>query len=340
MSKVNQFIEEKIIDHGIEVIKYDTSPGSINRSLKYYFKKILVIIKASLFLLKYNKASRTKLYLSVSGRYGKLSELIYVIIARLKNIQMILHHHSFLYIDKTQLIAKLLFWLSGKKSYHIVLSDNMGILLKNKYSLQNNMITISNIAFYEIPEKSFNRSNYKIKTLGFLSNISFEKGIDTFVNLIDRLQEFGVIISADIVGPFENKLSKKYMDSVTKSNNNIKYIGPLYGDKKKDFYNKVDLFILPSLNEAEPLVIYESLMNSIPVISTSVGCVPEQIGNNSKVGISINKEDFIEKSTEWILERINFPLRYKESRIAALNQFIYLKANSNNQLDKFISLFN
>ena len=253
---------------------------------------------------------------------------------------MILHHHSFLYINKTQLIAKLLFWLSGKNSYHIVLSDNMGILLKNKYSLKNNMITISNIAFYKIPENSHNRSNFKIETLGFLSNISFEKGIDTFVNLIDRLQELGAIISGNIVGPFENKSSKEYIDSVIKSNKNIKYIGPLYGDKKNNFYNKVDLFILPSLNEAEPLVIYESLMNSIPVISTNVGCVPEQIGDNSKVGISIKNEDFIQKSTEWILERLNFPLMYKESRIAALNQFIYLKSDSKNQLDKFISLFN
>jgi len=281
------------------------------------------------------------LYLSVSGKYGKLSESIYIVIARIKKMQIILHHHSFLYINKTQLSAKLLFWLSGKEVYHIVLSDKMGVLLKNKYSLNNKLITISNIAFYKLPSKTHDRSNIKIETLGFLSNISFEKGIDIFINLIESLHKLGINISAIIVGKIENELSKKYLTSKLKINRSIVYSGALYGKDKKQFYKEVDLFVLPTHNEAEPLVIYESLMNSIPVISTEVGCIPEQIGDKRNVGLSINhKDNFIQESIDWILQRTNSPILYEESRLAALNRFVYLKNNSMNQFKKLISLFN
>jgi glycosyltransferase involved in cell wall biosynthesis len=340
LSIVNQFIAQKMNDYKINVIKYDTSPGSINRNRSYYFKKFKVVFGATLFLIKYKESKNTKLYLSVSGRHGKLSELIYVVIARIKKIPIILHHHSFLYIYKIQISAKLLFWSSGNKTHHISLSDKMGTLLKNKYSLKNKFITISNIVFYDLPQKPYKGSKMRIETLGFLSNISFEKGIDTFINLIESLHKLGIKISAKIVGPFEDGISKKYLIGKLKTNKRIKYSGPLYGKDKKQFYKEVDLFVLPTKNEAEPLVIYESLMNSIPVLSTEVGCIPEQIGNKINVGLIIkHKEKFIEESMDWILQREKSLLLYKESQLAALNRFIFLKHNSKNQLKKFISLF-
>ena len=46
-----------------------------------------------------------------------------------------------------------------------------------------------------------------------------------------------------------------------------------------DWYSIADIFVLPSLSEGRPTVIYEAMSCELPIIATDVGGVSEQVEN-------------------------------------------------------------
>ncbi|CAN0507481.1 unnamed protein product, partial [Phaeothamnion confervicola] len=142
----------------------------------------------------------------------------------------------------------------------------------------------------------------KKQSIGFLSNISLQKGVDVFLDLCQHLEERGWDGVAYIAGPFQDNEIKEYVFARLRNLNSICYLGPVYNELKNAFFEKIDIFIFPSSysNEAEPLVVIEALANSIPVISTARGCLMEMIANGAGVIIP-KREEFAARAAEVIL---------------------------------------
>ena len=81
-------MSNKISSYGLNVTKLDTSPGTIERNLGYIFRKVKSIIRISIFLIRYKSNNKTKLYCSVSGKKGKIFEIIFVTISRIKKMKI------------------------------------------------------------------------------------------------------------------------------------------------------------------------------------------------------------------------------------------------------------
>ena len=60
----------------------------------------------------------------------------------------------------------------------------------------------------------------------------------------------------------------------------VTFKGELRGKELENWYSVADLFILPSLTEGKPVVIYEAMSSECAVIATNVGGIPDQVKDN------------------------------------------------------------
>ena len=73
--------------------------------------------------------------------------------------------------------------------------------------------------------------------------------------------------------------------------------GEIDGEKKLDAFRKSDIFVLPSYIENSPISIIEAMRAGLPVISTTVGAIPEIILDNENgfIGAPGDTKKFTEK---------------------------------------------
>ncbi len=57
----------------------------------------------------------------------------------------------------------------------------------------------------------------------------------------------------------------------------VKFLGPLFGEEKVQFWLRAHIFVFPTYREGLPYTLLESLASGTPVITTRVGAIPEVI---------------------------------------------------------------
>ena len=108
-----------------------------------------------------------------------------------------------------------------------------------------------------------------------VARLSPEKNLDVLIEAIAMLGENAPLMYIVGDGPLRDKLAqmirKKNVDA------KIKLAGPVPHNEIHNWLNACDFFCLPSQREGCPVVIHEALACGLPVISTTVGAIPEQI---------------------------------------------------------------
>lgn len=174
--------------------------------------------------------------------------------------------------------------------------------VKNKY-LESDKIVLSRLGV-SIPKslKEYSSSDSTNFTIGFLSWFVKKKGLFYLLDAISNLKndlKIKVLLAGD--GPEkENVLSyiqENKLDSV------IEYLGTVNEEQKVEFYNSIDVFVLPSISfeddqDGIPVVLMEAISYRLPIISTNVSGIPEICIDNFN-GFLIN-----ERSSREIEEKI------------------------------------
>jgi glycosyltransferase involved in cell wall biosynthesis len=119
----------------------------------------------------------------------------------------------------------------------------------------------------------------------FVGTLSNRKGISYLLSALNRLEtESKHCFEVNIVGggSDRDKFIKEAKDiGVYES---VRFKGHITSKSKLlNEYRKNDIFVLPSLLEGYPRVLVEAMSQSLPVITTSVGEIPEQINNDQAV---------------------------------------------------------
>jgi glycosyltransferase involved in cell wall biosynthesis len=237
------------------------------------------LVKALNYLTTCIGKRDTALYLALSGGRGQVIDLLYVIISKVFRRPIYIHHHSYSYINAPSRLNRCLFALVRKES-HIVLSPRMGLLLNREYGVDPALVrVVSNAAFYPSEDACQVQANQAAPLqIGFLSNITFEKGIVEFFDVLAALNRRGIEYRAHIAGPVAPEAQQSF-DKLLQSTPHTHFAGPLYGEDKERFYRQLDIFVFPTryANEAEPLVIYEAMRHGVHVMACDRGSIAEML---------------------------------------------------------------
>lgn len=118
----------------------------------------------------------------------------------------------------------------------------------------------------------------------FVGRLETNKGVDYLLKAFNTISDdFDVELL--IVG---EGTQRKRLESYNK-NRKVKFLGLVSDEVLFQLYNKVDLFVFPTLYEGLPIVILEAMACGLPVISTDTGGVPAAV--NEKNGFLIPPKD-------------------------------------------------
>lgn len=332
MSLINEFVRKRIsLDDSPIVI--DFSPRNLNRSLLIRSGKIFRVASALLKLLSSLLLGRAgPVYFGLSGGSGQIYDALFVGIARLFGRNIYLHHHSYQYINRARWIAKLLFSIAGKDAIHIVACEKMAGDLQNMYPVVTRVRIISGIVALEHWDSEV-RSRSEIKSVGFISNISIEKGILEFLDVADKAANENLPLQFILAGPFHDDEVKNLVEARLEKISNVTCIGAVYSSDKFAFFDSIDVLLMPSHNESEGLVIHESMSRGVPVIAYSRGCIEQII--SEQVGLKFAPEDdyvlgAVAKLKEWLLS----PRAFQLTSHAAVDHFIKARAKHAAAIDE------
>ena len=133
--------------------------------------------------------------------------------------------------------------------------------------------------------------NTKYVNLGFIGSLTPNKGIEVLLKAYRKIKKpyYRLFIAGTGKQDYEEYLKSKYKDV------SIIFLGKM---KPKEFFNKVDVAIVPSMwYENFPGVILESFAFGVPVIGSNIGGIPEMVieGKNGMLFNPYKEGDLEEK---------------------------------------------
>ena len=244
---------------GMGVALFDTAPSSLSRSPAVRLARMLRVARAGarawVFALRRRGAT---LYFSLSGGWGMLYEALMVAGSRLLGARVIVHHHSFRYLDEPFWPLSVLAGAAGPRATHVVLGEGMGELLRKRCPGVGETLVLSNAVFVPSASPGAQRA---LGTVGYLANLSWEKGLQQVMDTAELCNARGLPLQFVVAGPFEHPDVEASFRRRSAGIQNLRYLGPVYAAEKERFFDEIDLFIFPTLyrHEAEPLVVLEAL---------------------------------------------------------------------------------
>lgn len=102
----------------------------------------------------------------------------------------------------------------------------------------------------------------------------------------------------------------------------VRFLGEKMPEEVAGMLKKTDFFILFSLYENMPVVLSESLVSGVPVVSSSVGGIPEMINKTNGKLVPVADEDALAEAIEWMLDHYQ-EYDSKEMSRVAIQRFSY-----------------
>jgi glycosyltransferase involved in cell wall biosynthesis len=179
-----------------------------------------------------------------------------------------IHDHLWLLLEN---------WEIKMIPHHILVSPHLKDKVLRKGA--KNLSVIPNgldVKWFEVPDRIIEGR------LLFVGRVMPIKGIENLIQAIAIIIRKGYNVHARIVGPFEDSKYKKDLIQLTKKldiSEYIEFVGGLYGDELLEEYSKAPIFVLPSFDESNPIVLLEAMATGKNIIATKVGGVPYLIKN-------------------------------------------------------------
>ncbi len=128
----------------------------------------------------------------------------------------------------------------------------------------------------------------KILTIGVIGRFSPEKGFEDFFHALNILKNGNESFKAIIAG--DGELKDRYISIVNSLSlaESVNFVG--WVNNKKDFFDKIDIFCLPSKQESFGIVLLEAMQFKKPILATDCDG-PKDIFKDGINGLLCRKDD-------------------------------------------------
>lgn len=275
------------------------------------------------------------LYLALDGGWGLAYNLTVVVLARLCGYRLYLHHHSFAYLNQRSGLMALLCAAAGRRATHVVLCGGMGERLAARYPAAAHAFTLTSAALVDPPGAGASGMPRKGFTLGFLSNLILEKGLDTAVRIVREGRRRGLDLRLVLAGRAPDRAAEDFVAAAkAELGPALDVLGAIPEEAKGAFFARTDLFVFPTryVNEAEPRAVIEALLHGVPALVPARGCLGEMVGSGSGMVVGAG-DDFTEAALRLVERWIAAPALREAASAAAAARGKELRDQGRAQLD-------
>lgn len=323
------------------VLVHDWSAGGKLKGLSWRIVKGIRSIFSLFKLVQWRCQGCRILYTVANGNGGLYYNLLTIAAARLLGFRCVLHHHTYIYLASFDWRMAVINWLLGVSDTHVVLAPEMGACFRKVYGSRSGFVVLPNYyVLSTFSSRSFPQrdSSSTVFRLGHISNLTFAKGLRRVADTFERLvASFDVNLM--LAGPLMGHHERVFVDELlSRYPGRIKYLGPVYGEEKEQFYAGIDVLLFPSeMDEAQPLVILEAFQFGKPVIAYAKGCIPSMIAEDGGLVIPFDKE-FVADASCLLSEWISKPDEYERVSRMVERKVEKLRGECDEQLEEFYQI--
>ncbi|SFI08724.1 Glycosyltransferase involved in cell wall bisynthesis [Bradyrhizobium sp. Gha] len=258
---------------------YDLSSRSLTRSPSYHWRRFLSAIMAAFGIMRNARRLHPCVYLPADGGLGLVYTLLLASLARISSQAIFVHHHSFSAVDRRQVLMTAMVRIAGSEATHIFLCEVMERRFRQNYAgswkglISSNAVHLS--AIVDTPAEARD-----VLRLGLLGNLTRDKGLHVFLDLLRACAARGVSVQGILAGPAEHPEDAVAIEAArAELGERLNYLGPLYGADKDRFLSGLDVFVFPTSyrNEAQPNAIFEAMSAGVAVVVFARGCLSEDV---------------------------------------------------------------
>ncbi|MEL6438384.1 MAG: glycosyltransferase family 4 protein [Cyanobacteria bacterium J06621_8] len=237
----------------------------------------------AIFLFQLLKNQVDLVHLHVSERGSVLRNSILALIAFTFSKPVIMHTHGsefhIFYDNLPWIVQKLINKIWQSCSYIIALSKSWRNTYIEKCALDSEQVLVKYNPV-AVPKDQVSRIKSDKITFVFLGKITQRKGIFDLLIAIARLpsdlqRKAEFIIAGS--GETEKAIA---MAKELQIDSLVSFPGWITSKERDRLLERADVFLLPSYNEGLPMALLEAMSWQLPVITTSVGGIPEIIVDN------------------------------------------------------------
>lgn len=273
-------------------LQFLTSIRDITRfSIRKIFKAIFYGFE---LIWKIGSLKPDLIYFSFSPKgYSFYRDAFYVSLIKLFKRELVLHLHGKGVKEgiNGSTVKREIYKKVFRNTSVICLSEKLVTDIAEVYD-RKPIIIPNGIEDFKINDEPVKRGQHPKPRILCLSNYMVEKGILELIVALGLMKERGYSFQAILVGAPVDLTAENLNKEIGKRDlvDCVEITGPLYGSDKVNVLNDADIFVLPSRNEAFPLVILEAMQSGLPVISTLEGGIPDMVVDK-QTGFLTEKEN-------------------------------------------------
>jgi len=168
----------------------------------------------------------------------------------------------------------------------------------------------------------FPNSETRENLIIYTGSLIKRKGVEFLIRAIPEVIESHQDVQLILIGEGNEENNLRNLVNSLNLNNNIRFLGQISQDLVKEWLQKSKLFVLPSVEEGQGVVLIEALASGTPCIGSNVGGIPDVIID--EVGTLVPPKN-PKALSEAILYYLNnekiWLIKSKNSRLRAIEYF-------------------